>query len=869
MKKPPHFANRFLHWYCDPEWIEEIEGDLQTLFLRRVEKYGYKRAQLLYWLNVLMFLHPNFIRRKKFYPQNTTAMFRNYFTIAFRNITKHTSFTVINMAGLTLGITAALIILLIVRFELSFDNFHAQGDRIYRVIKGDWNSEECDTGTPHGLMPVLEKEFPEIEKVAVAYKPNPNETQLEINHELMRNSNIYFTTASFFEMFDFQWIVGSPQKSLGEPGQVVIDEELARQLFDGDAMGKSIRLNNEYDLTVSGIIEKIPGNSDFPIQIAVSHATFAASDNYQKELNTGTGSFYHTYLLLHEHANPATLEAKIRPVIVKYLGEEGADVLKLSIQPLHNIHFNPNTQYGNFTKRAISKETIWSIALIGLLILITACINFVNLATAQAVTRSKEVGIRKVMGSTRMQLVWQFLSETFILCFIATLISLFLSTLFISRLGSFLSISINESMVFQREVLMTLLIICGLTSLCSGFYPAILLSKYKPVTSLKKSFTNRGVAGIQLRRGLVIFQFAVTFLLITGTIVVVSQLHYFQTTSLGYDQHAVITVDIPPHTPEQLSTFKNQLQQYATIRNVSFSLNTPSATINKWWAGYSHHSDVDEPRYMEIKAMDENYLELFDINLLAGRNIDPNDSSVEVIINETFMHVIGIQEPELALGETISFWAGQNLPIVGVVKDFNSISLHNEIHPVLLWKGYNDMMMKASFKIEMSQAHAAIEQIDEAYSQIFSEYYFTYAFLDDELATFYTQEVKTSRLLSVFSFIAIIIGCLGLYGLVSFMTTQKVKEIGIRKVLGASVQHIVFLFTKDYLILLGIAFLIAAPIGYYLMQLWLQDFTYKIELSWWIFIVTALAGLLMAGATVSFKSIRAALANPVDALRNE
>ena len=869
MKQPPRLANRFLRWYCNPEWVEEIEGDLHSLFLRRVEKYGRRRAQLLYWLNVLMFLHPNFIKRKKFYPQNTTGMFKNYFTIAFRNLTKHRSFAVINIAGLTLGITSALIILLIVRFELSFDIFHGKADRIYRVIKGKPSDEGRDTGTPHRLMPVLESEFPEIEKVAVAYKINPNLTQIEINQELMRVPEIYFVTPSFFEMFDFQWKVGSAQKSLSAPGQVVIDEALARQLFDGDAMGKSIRLNNEYDLVVSGIIEKIPGNSDFPIQMAVSHATFAASDHYHQELNTSTGSGYHTYVLLREHADPGGLDAKFPAMIAKYLGEDVAEKWFLGLQPLHDIHFNEQTKGGNFTKRAISKETLWSLALIGVLILITACINFVNLATAQAVNRAKEVGIRKVLGSTRMQLVRQFLGETFFLCLMATLLSLIITTLFLPRLATYLSISIDEGMVYEPEVLLVLLFICAITSLFSGFYPAILLSKYKPVTSLKKSLSYTVSGGLLLRRGLVVFQFVITFLLITGTIVVVSQLHYFRTQSLGFDQHAVITVDIPPHTPEQLSTLKNNLLQYASIRGVSFSLNTPSATINKEWSGFLHRSEPNEWKLMEHKAIDEDYLDLFDIKLLAGRNIQSNDSSVEAIINETFMHEIGIDEPEAALGETISFWGMKSVPIVGVVQDFNTVTLHQGIHPVILWQGEKDMMMKASFKIEMSQAQAAIDKIGEHYRETFPEYYFTYAFLDDELATFYQQEVKTSRLLSVFSFIAIFIGCLGLYGLVSFLTTQKAKEVGIRKVLGASIGHIIYLFTKDYVILLGIAFLIAAPIGYYLMQLWLQDFTYKIEISWWIFAVAALAGLVIAGATVSFKSIKAALANPVDALRNE
>ncbi len=867
--QPPGWGDCFLAWFCDPKLLPEIQGDLHELFRRWVQAYGLRKARWLYAWHVLTFFRPFAIRRKKStYTINRTIMFRNYLTIAFRNLSKHKSFAAINIAGLTLGITGALIIFLLVRFELSFDTFHSKADRIYRVLSGK-PGEVIDTGTPNGLMRVLENEFPEIEQVAVAYKLNSAGTQIKVNEQVTREPDIYFITPSFFEMFNFQWKVGSPEKSLSQPGQVVIDEDLAQKYFQGDAIGKPIKLNNQYDLVVSGIIQNSPKNTDFPIQMAISHVTFQRSDEYQDTYNTNSRSSYQTYILLKKRASPQALEAKFYGMMEKYVGKETADKYWAhALQPLKDIHFNKAVggNGNNFSKRAISKETLGSLSLIGIFLLLTACTNFVNLATAQGVTRSKEVGIRKVLGSSRSQLIGQFMSETFLLTFVALLLSFLLAYYALSYLPNLFSLPSSSTLLYQPQVFLFSFVICLIVSILAGFYPALILSKFQPTLTIKNSFTNRQTGGLLLRKGLITFQFTLSQALIICTIVVVSQMRYFNSTTLGFDKEAIVTVDLPEHDPQKLEAIRNALSQSTAIKNITFSLNTPASTNNQWWNGFTHRSAPEDWKQVENKFIDEYFLDTYNIPLLAGRNLKSSDS-IQILVNESLILEIGLKQPQKAIGETIHY-RGREVAIVGVVKDFHSVSLHENIPPLILSKDPT-LIQKASFKINMGQAQDAIAQIEQQWKAAFPDYYFAYQFLDDDLATFYEQEQKTSRLLSLFAGLAIFIGCLGLYGLISFMTVQKTKEVGIRKVLGATVQHIVYLFTKDFVALIALAFAIAAPIGYYLMRQWLADFTYKITISWWMFALAALAGVIITGLTISFKSVKAALANPVDSLRNE
>jgi ABC-type lipoprotein release transport system permease subunit len=674
-------------------------------------------------------------------------------------------------------------------------------------------------------------------------------------------------TPSFFELFAFRWLQGSPQTSLSQPGQVVIDEEMARKYFKGNALGRRVRLDNEHDLVVSGVIAKMPANTDFPIQFAVSHRTFERTKGYEATYRGGSNSSYQSFVLLKENADPAALEKKFPAMVARHLGREEAEkYIAHALQPLSRVHFEEKPGRTNFSKRSVAESSLTGLAWIGAFLLLTACINFINLATAQATKRAKEVGIRKVLGSTRGQLMGQFMGETLLLTLAAVVLSLLLTHQAVHLLNDYLDIPLDFAAVLTPGHLLALAGAGAAVGLVAGVYPSLVLSAFEPVHTLKNTLSGGSPGSNRLRKGLVAFQFGIAQLMIICTVVVASQMHHVNNTSLGFDKEAVVMVDLPESDPQKLEALRSQLSQYAAIRALSFSLNPPAATINKWWNDVTHVSAPDEQIHVEQKFIDEHYLPVYNIRLAAGRNVRPTDTT-QILVNEALLRKINIPNPEAALGQQLSYW-GREVTIVGVVRDFHNLSLHQQIPATILWRN-PPFFQKASFKIEMSQAPEAVAQIERHWKAAFPNYYFSHKFLDDDLATLYEKERKTARLLALFAGLAIFIGCLGLYGLVRFNTARRTKEVGIRKVLGASVAHIVYLFTRDFVRLLALAFLAAAPLGYYLMQAWLSDFTYQVSLAWWMF---ALAGGLAAAIallTMSFQSVRAALANPVTSLRNE
>ena len=870
MNRPPKWIDKMLEYLCPSDLLEEVMGDLHERYSLRAKRVGENKAKKQYLREVLAYTRPIILSKtsSEYNKSIFSNMLKNYFLIAFRNLAKHKAFTYINIAGLTLGITCALFIFLIVKFELSFDTYHTKGDRIYRVITGSRpdDPESYHAGTPHGLAPVLKEEFPEVEKVAVIKRINSQKRQFKIDNDIVKLSNSYFVSPEFFEVFDYEWINGNPEKSLSEQGQMVITESIAKTYFDGDALGKRVRMNNEYDLVVSGVIKDLPKNTDNPFEVAISHATYAASDDYDKEYSPSHSSGYHTYVLLKENTDYKTLDAKFPAMIEKYAGKEVAEkFLAHVLQPMSDVHFNEIWSNGNFKNQITSKKSIWTIALIGIFILLIACINFINLTTAQAGKRAKEVGVRKVMGSSRKQLVFQFMGESFTLTLVATILSVVLTSILLPYLKTLLEINLDEQLLFSNDVILGLVIQCVVVSLLAGFYPAMVLSGYNPVFIFKSNQSSNNFGALWLRKGLVVFQFTITQILIIATIVVVSQQSYFRNASLGYDKQAVVIVDLPEYEEGKTEAIKNKLAQYPSIKGISFSLNAPSATSNKWFNLFWHESDPDKGKGVEMKPVDVNYTDVYDIPLLAGTPLRNGDSSI--LVNEAFIKEIGFTNPQDAVGEMIKC-GGENIFIKGVVQDFHSLSLHEKIYPVMLVDLKSHFRM-ASFKIDLSKVTEAIDLIEDQWQESFPGYYVNYRFLDDDLESWYDKERRTSRLLSLFAGIAIFIGCLGLYGLISFITNQRAKEVGIRKVLGASAQHIIYLFSKEFALLISLAFILAAPIAYYLMHEWLNTFTYRIEIGWWIFAIAAVSGMLITGFTIGFKSIKTSLANPIDSLRNE
>lgn len=796
-------------------------------------------------------------------------MLKNFFTIAIRNILRYRTFSSINLIGLTMGIVCALFIFLIVQFERSYDQYHTKANRIYRINKGTPNNayDEFDMGTPQGLAPVLREEFPELELTANIFKLNPEQTQIEIGDEQTRERELYFADPQFFHMFDFTWLQGTPDTSLDGPNEVVITQSLVKKYFKGDALGKAIRLNNEIDLIVSGIIQDPPVNSDFPVQVVISHATMEQNKEwYDPNSLEGSNSFYHTYVLVNEDTDPSDVDVNLKKMIERHLGKEKAGkFLAFRMMPLHDIHFVG----GNFNQRTISRATIRTLSFIGLFVLIIACINFTNLASAQAIRRAKEVGIRKTLGSSRQYLIMQFLGETFVL----TLTALIASYIIVSQLAlvskNLTDIPLSpDALSNPRTFLFLGALLLGVTVL-SGFYPAFVLSGFKPAQALKNSSAITGVQGLFARKGLIAFQFVISQVLIVSTMIVIKQTNYFNTMPLGFAKDAVLTADVPDPAASRLSTLRNNLMQYPEVKNVSFSLNTPSATINKWWANFQHTSFPGDMGVVEVKLIDSVFFTLFEIEKVAGTLAIPGDSGKFIVVNENLVKAIGISDATKAIGEKINYW-GIDATIIGVVRDFQTVTLQEGMHPVLL-TATKAMLQKVSVKIDMSQATPAIAHFEKHWKEAFPEYYFTYSFLDDDLASFYKEEQKLSRLLVAFASVAIGIGCIGLLGLIMFATVQRTKEVGIRKVLGATITSIATLLSKDFIILVVLAGIIAWPIAYYAMERWLEGFANKINLlqNSWMFVLAAALAIGFAVLTVGFQSVKAALRNPTESLRSE
>jgi ABC-type lipoprotein release transport system permease subunit len=801
-------------------------------------------------------------------------MFKNYLATALRNLSRNKSYAAINIFGLALGITCSLVIFLAVKFELSFDNFHAKKNQIYRInthvqFQGQDNALP---NVPYPFIEALRQDMPQIKEATVVHYEGggmisiARDVQEPVRYQ--EENGITYIEPRFFDMFDFAWVQGNPQISLTEPRSVVLTESQALKYFNEKSpVGKVLRLNNTHDLKVTGIVKDFPANTDFPFTVLISHATLKEVIS-EEERNNWINLSYSTqgFVVLPKTIDIRNLEAQIGRFTRKYTEEQEAKKRSYTLQPLAGIHFDE--QYGNYRNRVVAKETTWSLALVGLFLIITACINFVNLATAQAIKRAKEIGVRKVLGSSRQQLFWQFILETGLITFVALLLSCLITLLSLPALRELLGLQIYFAPLHEPVIIAFMLASLVGVSCLSGFYPALILSGFNPIQALKSKFVAQRTSSLSLRRSLVVLQFCISQVLIIGTVVVASQMEYFRTKSLGFDKEAILTVPIAGTRNLNFETMRSELMSHPGIAGVSFSnLSISSAGRQRTVFNYTRNGAVEE-FITDIKFADDQYLQTHKVKLLAGRNYLKGDSIKEFVVNEALIKQLGFLTPQEAIGQTISLWGQINAPIVGVVEDFHVASFRERIESCILAtnrRAYGTI----NLKLNAAQMKEALAHVEKVWTKQYPESVFRYEFLDQTIASFYEEEQKTANLFKIFTGIAIFIGCLGLFGLISFITTQKTKEVGIRKVLGASVAHITLLFFKEFALLVVIAFLIAAPVAYYLMSNWLQNFQYTIPLGAGIFLIAISVSLLIAGITVSYQSIKAALANPIKSLRNE
>ena len=799
-------------------------------------------------------------------------MLRNYFKTALRNLLREKTSTFLNLAGLTLGIGCSIILFLIISYHKSFDAFHTKRDRIYRIVNQSQGSNGTDyqPGVPAVFPDAFRMDFPEAEEVVfTSYRASSLVSipqRQGPSKKFQEERGVVMSEPSFFKIFDRN-IVHGHSAGLQNPNEAVISTELARKYFGrDDVLGEIVEYDNS-QYKISGVMENSPSNTDLPFELILSYVT-VKKEREEQGWNS-TWSDEQCYFLLKEGTSVSQVEARL-PAFTKKYRENDMRKNAYFAQPLSELHFDD--RYEAYSYSTVPTGVLFALSILAGILILTACINFINLATAEAIKRSKEVGVRKTMGSSRSQLVFQFLGETTLVCSLAVVAALGLSQIALSFLNPFLELDLVLDFARDMKLLLFVLGVTALVSILSGLYPAFVVSGFKPALALKNQINNRSSSGYFLRSGLVVVQFFISQFFIIGTIVLIKQTSFLQQKDLGFNKEAIIMLQMPEVSGEDIialtekrRTLRNEVLQIPGVENVTMA-NTPPSSGSVSMTTFNIEGD-DTEYVTQVKQIDGNYLDLFDLQLIEGKNIGDLDSANAYIVNEKFARMVGYENPGEVVGKIVTVW-DRRYPVVGVVKDFHTVSLENDIEPTVLFNNRRGYRM-LNVKVNMSRISEVIPVIQSKWERAFPDQVFEYEFLDEHIREFYDGSRRMTTLLIVFTSMAIFIGCLGLFGLATFMANQKTKEIGVRKVLGASVESIILMFTREYAKLILIGFVIAAPLGYLAMQQFLNEFAYKIPLGPWIFLLGLGITFLVAMITVGYKSFRAAVVNPVKALRYE
>ncbi|MBB5637404.1 putative permease [Pedobacter cryoconitis] len=797
-------------------------------------------------------------------------MFRLNLKIALRNLWKNKGYTFINIAGLSIGMASCILIFIFIRYQLSFDQQFVNKDRIYRVVSY-WkyaDGEEFQSGVPKPLAPAIRNDFGMLEEVAAIQreggifkvKDESGKVRLKTSEEA------YFVEPSFFKIFDYNWLQGDPQKSLTEPNTVALSKEMAVKFF-GDwhkAVGQSLEYRNKTTLKVTGVFDDLVQSSSNPIKIAIAYAGYE-SGSLKKWHAVSDGS--QCYILLKKGGNVADLEGPKNALLKKYYTEKGVGKEDHFFQPLNEIH--QDERYGNFAGKITSKNELTGLTVIGAFLLITACINFVNLATAQAVSRSKEIGVRKVMGSRRKQLMIQFLTETFTITVFALMIACILTEAALPGMTALFREKISFSLIAHPVIFVFMAGLILFVGFVAGFYPAVVMSGFDPILAIKNKVSIGNNGGGVLRKVLVVIQFAITIILITGTLVILRQMKYIREKPLGFNPSAIALVNIPGDSLSQLKygILKSRILSEPGVMNASFCSDAPSSE-NISFSNFSFESTKDADFQVCTKSADQDYFKTFDLKLIAGKEFSKNDSLQEYVINETLMKKLNFQHPQDIIGKRIHLGGDPKaVPIAGVVRDFNNSSLKDAIPPILILKEKNKSNIIA-VKMDTKSIAGSMGNIETLWNSVYSEHVYRSVFMEDSIHKYYESERVMGTLFKVFAAVIIFISFIGLFGLISFVATQRTKEMAIRKVLGASTLELVNMLNSSFMVMVFIANLIAWPVAYILIGKWLSRYAYRIELSIWPFAIAMFISLGITLITVSFRSLRAAKTNPVDALKD-
>jgi putative ABC transport system permease protein len=871
---------RFFRWYCNEHLFEAVLGDMLELYYRRCAVMGKRKADVLFIWNVLTFLQPFAIRQRSRSTQiNHADMFQSYFKIAWRTMARQKMYTAIKIGGFALGLATCFLIALFIRHEVSYDKYYSDKSQIFRVYShhntpdgGKW------TAFPAPVGPILKNDFPEIEKSGRLipynwYNAGNNlfrrEDQLENTYE----ESFAYADQSLLEILQIPVVRGNPLQALAKPNTIVISRRKAEKYFPNeDPVGKTIILNEDKarPYTIGGVMENFPVNSHLQFDFLI---TLTGEEFWPGEQTSWCCWNYNVYLKLRPDADPGQLEKKLLAVrdtyYMDHLEKTGdqriSDVKKyysLRLQPVSDIYLNPEGV--DDSEHHGDTRYVWLFGGVACFILLLACINFINLSTAKSANRAKEVGLRKVVGSVRSYLVRQFITESILYSFVSFILAIIMVCLVLPYFnllaGKSLDVPWTAWWLFPILVVSAIMI-----GILAGIYPSFYLSAFKPVDVLKGS-VSRGSRTSGMRSVMVVFQFTTSIVLIIGTFIIYRQMNYILNTKIGFDKDQVVMIQGANTMDDKQQSFKNELLKYSEVKNVTISNYLPvegtKRDMNSFWR---------EGKSKEEKAVgaqkwfvDQDYIRTMGMKLIEGRDFMPEvaSDSQAVIINQAMAKAFGFKKP---IGERIMNW--ETYTVVGVVEDFHFESMRGEIEPLCFV--YSPWGSIVSVKVKTEDMQGVIKSISKVWNDFMPHQPIRYSFLDESYARMYDDVQRTGRIFASFAILAVIVACLGLFGLSAFMVEQRSKEISIRIVLGASLNNIFRLLTGNFVRLVLISFVIAVPVGWYMMHNWLKDYAYRIDITWDVFVLAGILSVVIALLTVSYQSIRAALTNPVNGLRSE
>ncbi len=882
---PPKIPQSFLRWYCKPDLLEDIEGDIEEDYNKRIQNKGIRSAKFYYWLDVIRFFRP-FAVRNFFKTQTNNTMFRVNTKIAFRNIGKDKLYSFINITGLAIGIAACLIIFHYVRFQKSFDKFHTNAESIYRVNTAYYeNGELSEIGMycGHALGSSLGRDFPEIKSFTRVH-PFYKGALMTIKNESEQpfqsfEDNVLVVENNFLDVFSFKLIIGDRSQALKGPDNILLTTSSAIKYFgtaDASILGKVINLNGGWanrDFKVSGILEDTPENSHLDFDFLLPIEPLIKEKYTRESAGWGWTNFF-VYVLLNENSSVSEFQAKIENMMHEYRANDYGDhqQAKLQLQPIADIHLHSNISDGDgeFGKTG-NVNSIYFLSLIAVLILVIAWINFINLSTAKANERGIEVGIKKAIGAQRVQLIFQFLTESFWVNTLALLLAIALTNLLVPVMGRLVGINLSADL-FAYDTLIILGTLWSVGPILAGAYPALIMSSFSPSKVLKGSkYSGKTKGALFLRKGLVVFQFAISTFLIAGTYAVYKQLNYMRNSDLGMASEQVLTIAGPrvSISLKAFEAFKNEVNNISGVTHFASSSTLPGKGFSFGTSARPLGSLENTGKRVDISWVDSGFTETYDIEILAGRDFSEAIRGTEngILVNESLIETFNLGSIQEAIGKRI-ISNEDTLSIRGVMKNHNWQTLHSSYNSTILLYAYA-RSENFSVRFDMADIPTTISKIQDIYTTSFPGNLFSYRFLDDIFNEQYEEDRQFGQIFNAFAAFAIVAACLGLFGLASFTISQRAKEVGIRKVLGASSKSITMLFSRNYILLILVSNIIAVPLTYFGVSLWLDNYAFTINIGPELFLLPILLLLFIAGTTISYQTIKASRSNPVDNLRYE